>query len=57
MGKYRVIGRNAIEGVATGGVVELSDADGERLIAGGHVEPIATRASKSATSPQAKEDD
>jgi hypothetical protein len=57
MGKYRVIGRNAIEGVATGGIVELSDADGERLIAGGHVEAIATRASKSATSPQAKEDD
>lgn len=56
MKKCRVIGRNAVDGVPTGGTVELTDADAERLIAGGHVEAIATRPSKSSTPPH-KEDD
>ena len=42
MGKYRVIGRNAVEGVPTGGIVEL-DGDVDRLIEGGHIEVIAAR--------------
>ena len=42
MGKYRVIGRNAVEGVPTGGLVEL-DGDVDRLIEGGHIEVIAAR--------------
>lgn len=42
MGKYRVVGRNAVEGVPTGGIVEL-DGDVDRLIEGGHIEVIAAR--------------
>ena len=42
MTKYRVVGRNAVEGVPTGGLVEL-DGDVDRLIDGGHIEVIAAR--------------
>jgi hypothetical protein len=40
--KSRVIGRNAVEGVPTGGTVEL-DGDVSRLVEGGHIEVIAAR--------------
>lgn len=56
MAKYRVVGDQPVDGVPTGGTVELNDADAARLLAGGHVEAIATRPSKPNT-PSSKEDD
>ena len=56
MQTYKVIGRNAIDGVPTGGTVSLSDEDAERLIAGGHVESIAARTKTSTTSIESSEE-
>lgn len=54
MTKYRVIGRNAVEGVPTGGEVEL-DGDVTYLIEGGHIEVIAARKSQK-IDPEMSED-
>lgn len=51
MQNYKVIGPHDIDGIATGGTVELSDEDGARLTASGHVEPIAARTTKPSTTP------
>lgn len=47
MKKCRVVGPQDVDGVETGGIVELEDHDADRLIAGGHVVLVATRSSKS----------
>jgi hypothetical protein len=53
--KYRVIGRNAVEGVPTGGTVEL-DGDVSRLIEGGHIEVIAARKTQKNINSEMSED-
>lgn len=41
MARYEVIGNHKINGVAPGGTVDLSDAQAEQLVAGGHVKKKA----------------
>lgn len=55
MQKYKVVGPHAIDGIPTGGTVELSEEDAHRLIASGHVEPIATRTKTDAISESSEE--
>lgn len=46
--KYRVTGNQAVAEVAPGGVVTLTVAHGERLLASGHVEEITVQRGQSA---------
>jgi hypothetical protein len=55
MAKYRVIGPHAVDGVETGGVVEL-DFDATRLIEGGHIEVIAARKTQKNINSEMSED-
>jgi hypothetical protein len=55
MAKYKVVGPHAVEGVPTGGEVELH-GDVSRLIEGGHIKAIAARKTQKNTNSEMSED-